>query len=48
MAFRTIVTRKRLLDFVATRQMDLIGYHLPYPGFGRAERNETAYRFVTK
>jgi len=26
--------------------MELIGYHLPYPGFGRAERHNSAYRFV--
>lgn len=43
---RSIITRKRLLDFLATRQMELIGYHLPYPGFGRAERHDSAYRFV--
>nr|WP_306268126.1 MBL fold metallo-hydrolase [Pararhizobium sp. IMCC3301] len=47
-AEHAIITRKRLLDFVSSRQMDLMGYHLPYPGFGRAERNDTAYRFVTK
>lgn len=43
---RSIITRKRLLDFLATRQMELIGYHLPHPGFGRAERHNSAYRFV--
>lgn len=45
-AERSIMTRKRLLDFLATRQMELIGYHLPHPGFGRAERHGSAYRFV--
>ncbi|MEH6725274.1 MAG: MBL fold metallo-hydrolase [Hyphomicrobiales bacterium] len=45
-AERSIITRKRLLDFVATRKIELIGYHLPYPGFGRAERHNSAYRFV--
>lgn len=44
---RSIITRKRLLDFLSTRQMDLIGYHLPYPGFGRAERFNSAYRFIS-
>ncbi len=45
-AEHSIITRKRLLDFLATRQMEVIGYHLPYPGFGRAERHNSAYRFV--
>lgn len=47
-AGKAIATRKRLLDLVASDQMNLIGYHLPYPGFGRAERHETAFRFVAE
>lgn len=45
-AERSVTTRKRLLDMVATQQLELIGYHLPYPGFGRAERHNSAYRFI--
>lgn len=47
-ADRAIATRKRLLELVAGDQMNLIGYHLPYPGFGRAERYKTAYRYISE
>ena len=39
-------TRKRLLDRLATDKAKLIGFHLPYPGIGRVERNGSAYQFV--
>jgi glyoxylase-like metal-dependent hydrolase (beta-lactamase superfamily II) len=39
-------TRKRLLDQLATDKISLIGYHLPWPGLGRVERKDSAYRFV--
>lgn len=45
---RAIATRKKLLELIATDQMNLIGYHLPYPGFGRAERHASAYRFIAE
>ncbi|MEP0520037.1 MAG: MBL fold metallo-hydrolase [Hyphomicrobiales bacterium] len=45
---RAIETRKKLLELIVSDQMNLIGYHLPYPGFGRAERHKTAYRFVSE
>jgi glyoxylase-like metal-dependent hydrolase (beta-lactamase superfamily II) len=41
-----IMTRKRLLDQLATDKIALLGYHLPWPGLGRVERAGTAYRFV--
>lgn len=39
-------TRTQLLDQLASEQMALIGYHLPYPGIGRAEKTDNGYRFV--
>lgn len=47
-AERAIATRKKLLELVAGDQMNLIGYHLPYPGFGRAERHNSAFRFIAE
>ncbi|UWQ29464.1 MBL fold metallo-hydrolase [Leisingera sp. M523] len=38
--------RMRLLDRLAAEQMQLIGYHLPGGGIGRAERIGSGYRFV--
>jgi glyoxylase-like metal-dependent hydrolase (beta-lactamase superfamily II) len=41
-----VATRTRLLDDLATRKVRLVGYHLPWPGVGYAERQGTAYRYV--
>lgn len=41
-----IATRLRFLDMLATDATPLIGYHLPYPGYGVAERDGEAYRFT--
>lgn len=41
-----IATRTLLLDQLAAEQMHLIGYHFPYPGIGRAERQGSNYVFV--
>ena len=38
--------RNRLLDQLASDKMQMIGYHIPYPGIGRVERSGNAYRFV--
>jgi glyoxylase-like metal-dependent hydrolase (beta-lactamase superfamily II) len=43
---RAMATRAKLLDRLATDRMQLIGFHLPYPGIGRVERKDGAYRFV--
>lgn len=45
-ADRAITTRKFLLDRLSGEKIALLGYHLPWPGIGRAERRGTAYRFV--
>lgn len=39
-------TRKALLDQLAQDKMQLIGFHLPGGGIGRAERNGDSYRFI--
>jgi glyoxylase-like metal-dependent hydrolase (beta-lactamase superfamily II) len=39
-------TRRKLLDRLAADRSTLIGFHLPYPGVGRVERKDGAYRFV--
>ncbi len=39
-------TRARLLDRLAGDKTRIIGFHLPYPGEGRVERQGTAYRFA--
>ncbi len=41
-----IRTRKMLLDRLAAEKMRIVGFHLPYPGIGYAERKDSAYRFV--
>ncbi len=41
-----ITTRKMLLDRLASEKMHLVGFHLPYPGIGYAEKKDGAYRFV--
>lgn len=41
-----IATRLKLLDRLASEKVTLIGFHLPQPGEGRAERQGSAYRFV--
>jgi glyoxylase-like metal-dependent hydrolase (beta-lactamase superfamily II) len=41
-----VVARNRLLDQLTNDKMQMIGYHIPYPGIGRVERAGNAYRFV--
>ncbi|MEP4033759.1 MBL fold metallo-hydrolase [Roseibium polysiphoniae] len=41
-------TRKALLDRIAGDRTKIIGYHLPHPGIGRAEKAGNAYRFVAE
>lgn len=44
---KAIETRKKLLDRLASDDMQLVGFHLPDGGIGRVEEKDTAYRFVT-
>ena len=41
-----IATRQRLLDMLATDQMQIVGFHLPDGGVGRVARKDDTYRFV--
>ena len=40
-------TRQMLLDRLSKEQMALVGFHLPDGGMGRAEKEGSAYRFVS-
>lgn len=42
-----IATRQKLLDDLSARNVGLVGYHLPWPGVGRAEKHGSTYRYVT-
>ncbi len=41
-------TRRALLNDLASSGMPLLGFHLPYPGIGMAERVGDAFRFVAE
>lgn len=43
---RGAVTRRRLLDRLATDRAQIVGFHLPYPGIGVVERSGARYRFA--
>ena len=43
---RAAAVRKTLLDKLATDRERVIGFHLPFPGTGIAERSGSSYRFV--
>ncbi len=45
---QAVETRKKLLDRLAKDRSKLIGYHLPFPGLGRVERKDGAYRYVAE
>ena len=41
-------TRKKVFDMIATDKVAFLGYHMPFPAVGFAEKQETGYRFVPK
>jgi glyoxylase-like metal-dependent hydrolase (beta-lactamase superfamily II) len=41
-------TRKKVFDMIATDRVAFLGYHMPFPAVGYAEKQETGYRFVPK
>lgn len=41
-------TRKKVYDMIATDKVAFLGYHMPFPAVGFAEKQETGYRFVPK
>ena len=43
---KAVATRKRILDMVASEQIAVAGFHMPFPGIGYVERANAAYRWV--
>ncbi len=43
---RAIATRLKTLQMLASEKTQLLGYHLPWPGVGRVEAKDSAFRFV--
>ncbi len=41
-----VATRKRILDMVATDELFVVGFHMPFPGIGFVERANGGYRWV--
>jgi glyoxylase-like metal-dependent hydrolase (beta-lactamase superfamily II) len=41
-----VETRRRLLDRLAAERLMVIGYHHPWPGYGRVERFRGSYRYL--
>jgi len=41
-------TRARLLDRLLGERLSIVGYHHPWPGLGRLERNSNGFKFVTE
>ena len=41
-------TRKKLFDMISTDKVAFLGYHMPFPAVGYAEKQQTGYRFVPK
>ncbi|WJH39076.1 MBL fold metallo-hydrolase [Aliirhizobium terrae] len=41
-------TRRRVFDMIASDKVAFLGYHMPFPAVGYAEKQETGYRFVPK
>jgi glyoxylase-like metal-dependent hydrolase (beta-lactamase superfamily II) len=42
---QAIMSRKAILDRVATDRVMVMGYHFPFPGIGHVVRHDTAYRW---
>jgi glyoxylase-like metal-dependent hydrolase (beta-lactamase superfamily II) len=45
---KAAISRRRLLDMAATDRLDVLCYHIPFPGLGRIERNGPAFRWVAQ
>jgi len=43
---RAVITRKRILDMVATEKLWVVGFHMPFPSVGFVERKDGAYRWI--
>jgi glyoxylase-like metal-dependent hydrolase (beta-lactamase superfamily II) len=43
---RAVITRKRILDMVATEKLWVVGFHMPFPSVGFVERRDGSYRWT--
>jgi len=43
---KAVATRKRILEMVASEQIPVAGFHMPFPGLGYVEKAGSAYRWV--
>ncbi|MBX5214163.1 MULTISPECIES: MBL fold metallo-hydrolase [unclassified Rhizobium] len=41
-------SRRKVFDMIATDKIAFLGYHMPFPAVGFAERQDGGYRFVAK
>jgi glyoxylase-like metal-dependent hydrolase (beta-lactamase superfamily II) len=41
-------TRRRIFDMIAKDKIPFLGYHMPFPAVGFAEKIDTGFRFVPK
>ncbi|OWV69368.1 MBL fold metallo-hydrolase [Rhizobium sp. N122] len=41
-------TRRKVFDMIATEKIAFLGYHMPFPAVGFAEKQDGGYRFVPK
>lgn len=42
------IARRKVFDMIATEKIAFLGYHMPFPAVGFAERQDGGYRFVPK
>jgi glyoxylase-like metal-dependent hydrolase (beta-lactamase superfamily II) len=43
---KAVATRKRILAMVASEDLLVAGFHMPFPGLGYVERGQGGYRWV--
>lgn len=43
---QAVATRKALLDMMATDQVPMVSYHMPFPAHGHIERTDSGYAFT--
>ena len=43
---RAIASRLKTLQMLVSEKTQILGYHLPWPGVGRVEAKDSAFRFV--
>ncbi|CZT34299.1 MBL fold metallo-hydrolase [Rhizobium sp. 9140] len=43
---KAAVSRRKVFDMVASERLPFIGYHMPFPAVGYAEKVDAGYRFV--